>query len=111
MTNQLQVPVPSIPSEVSTIVALFSVQVTEQVGQVTRQIADKVELKQSAVELELYAFTLCSCVYGLICEHVGENKIKLSEGQAGRIQDKLKQLAIDLIVNELQDKQPQPSQN
>lgn len=111
MTNQLQIPVPTIPPEVSVIVGVFSVQVTEQVRQVTKEIANRVELKQSTVELELYTLTLCSCVYGLICEHLNDDRIKLSEGQTGRIQEKLKQLVINLLVNELQDKQPQPSQN
>lgn len=111
MTNQLQVPVPVVPPEVAMMIGVFSVQVTEQVRQVTRQIANKVELRQSAVELELYALTLCSCVYALVREHVEDDHITLAPGQAGRIQDKLKQLAINLIVNELQDKQPQPSEN
>lgn len=112
MTNQLQVPVPTITPEASMVIALFNAQVTGQVRQVTRQLADKLEHKQSALELELefYALSLCSCLFGLVCEALDED-IELKPGQAGQIQDKLKRLAINLMVNELQDKQPQPSEN
>lgn len=110
MINQVQVPVPTITPEASMVIALFNAQVTGQVRQVTRQLAHKLEHKQSALELEFYALSLCSCLFGLVCEALDQD-IKLSEGQAGRIQDKLKQLAINLMVNELQDKQPQPSEN
>jgi hypothetical protein len=111
MTKQLQVSVPTIPAEVSMIIGVFSVQVTEQVRQITRQIADSTGNKQSAVELELYTLTLCSCVYGLICEAADDDTITLQPGQSARIQEKLKQLAINLIVNELQDQVPHPSEN
>jgi len=110
MINQVQVPVPTITPEASMVIALFNAQVTGQVRQVTRQLAHKLEHKQSAIELEFYALSLCSCLFGLVCEALDED-IELKPGQAGQLQDKLKQLAINLIVNELQDKQPQPSEN
>jgi len=110
MTKQLQVPVPEISPEASMAIGLFGMQVTHQVRQITRELSPKLHEKQSTLELELYALSLCSCIFGIVCEHQGGN-IPLKDGQAGRVQEKLKQLAIDLVVNELQDQIPHPSQN
>lgn len=102
--KQLQVSPP-----VAMALGIYSAQVTEQIRQTTKRIADSSGENLSIIELELYALTLCSCIYGLICQQHGDQPLAL--GQAARIQEKLKQLAVNLVVNELQDNQPQPSEN
>lgn len=110
MTNQLQVPVPSISAETALLVSLMNMGLTSQARQLTTKIASETGEKQSAIELELYVGMLCSCTFGVVCEASKQN-IPLREGQSRQVQEKLKQLVINLLVNELQDKQPQPSQN
>lgn len=110
MTKQLQVLTPKASPEACMAISLLSMRVSSQIQEVTREIAPKLGEKQSTLELELYTLCLCSCLFGVICEASDEN-LELQPGQAGRVQEKLKQLAIDLIVNELQDPAPQPSEN
>ena len=107
--SQIQVP-PELEPAVGLAVSILTADVTQQIGQLTKVLEVRTGTKQSTLELEIYTQALCSCLFGIVCEHQ-DNQIPLKQGQAHSLQEKLKQVVIDLFVNELQDQQPQPSQN
>lgn len=92
MNNKIVIP--DIGPEVSKFVAIAAVSIIDKIGKIIHTIANDTGIKKSHIELELYSLTLCACVFGLVCE-VTEEDIPV----------------LNLVVNELQNPAPQPSNN